>query len=126
MRKILFVDDEIDIADSVKQGLELQGLLVDSFSDPQKALEHFKPGTYEVAVLDIKMPKMNGFQLYREIIRRDDNTKVIFITAFDDVREEFGSAFPEAEAQRFLRKPFSITKLKERVLQRAGKAEVSA
>ena len=84
MKKVLVVDDETDIAEVVKQGLELQGMLVDAFNDPQKALEHFKPDTYEVVVLDVRMPRMNGFQLYREIMKRDDKARVLFITAFDE------------------------------------------
>ena len=117
MKKVLVVDDETDIAEVVKQGLELQGILVDAFNDPQKALEHFKPGTYEMVVLDVRMPRMNGFQLYREIMKRDDKAKVLFITAFEESPEEFRKAFPELDTHRFLKKPFTISKLKDRITQ---------
>ena len=117
MKKVLVVDDETDIADVVKQGLELQGIQVDAFNDPQKALEHFKPGTYEMVVLDVRMPRMNGFQLYREIMKRDDKAKVLFITAFEESPEEFRKAFPELDTHRFLKKPFTISKLKDRITQ---------
>ena len=117
MKKVLVVDDETDIADVVKQGLELQGIQVDAFNDPQKALEHFKPGTYEMVVLDVRMPRMNGFQLYREIMKRDDKAKVLFITAFEESPEEFREAFPELDTHRFLKKPFTISKLKDRITQ---------
>jgi len=109
LKKVLVVDDETDIAEVVKRGLELQGMQVDAFNDPQKALEHFKPNTYEVVVLDIRMPRMNGFQLYREIMKRDDKARVLFITAFEESPEEFRKAFPELDAHRFMRKPFTIS-----------------
>ena len=117
MKKVLVVDDETDIAEVVKQGLELQGIQVDAFNDPQKALEHFRPDTYDVVVLDVRMPRMNGFQLYREIMKRDDNTKVLFITAFEESPEEFREAFPELDTHRFMTKPFTISKLKDRIMQ---------
>src|SRR2546426_10164521 len=117
LKKVLVVDDETDIAEVVKQGLELQGIQVDAFNDPQKALEHFRPDTYDVVVLDVRMPRMNGFQLYREIMKRDDNTKVLFITAFEESPEEFKKAFPELDTHRFMKKPFTISKLKDRITQ---------
>jgi len=120
LKKVLVVDDETDIAEVVKQGLELQGILVDAFNDPQKALEHFQPDTYEMVVLDIRMPRMNGFQLYREIMKRDDKTKVLFITAFEESPAEFSKAFPELDKDRFMRKPFTISKLKDRIVQVIG------
>ena len=117
LKKVLVVDDETDIAEVVKQGLELQGIQVDAFNDPQKALEHFRPDTYDVVVLDVRMPRMNGFQLYREIMKRDDSTKVLFITAFEESPEEFKKAFPELDTHRFMKKPFTISKLKDRIMQ---------
>ena len=120
MKKVLFVDDETDIADVVKQGLELQGIQVDAFNDPQKALDHFKPGAYEMVILDVRMPRMNGFQLYREIMKRDDKAKVLFVTAFEESPEEFRKAFPELDTHRFLKKPFTISKLKDRITQGTG------
>src|SRR5437016_12451566 len=117
LKKVLLVDDETDIAEVVKQGLELQGIQVDAFNDPQRALEHFRPDTYDVVVLDVRMPRMNGFQLYREIMKRDDKTKVLFITAFEESPEEVRKAFPELDTHRFLKKPFTISKLKDRITQ---------
>ena len=117
LKKVLLVDDETDIAEVVKQGLELQGIQVDAFNDPHKALEHFRPDTYDVVVLDVRMPRMNGFQLYREIMKRDDSTKVLFITAFEESPEEFKKAFPELDTHRFMKKPFTISKLKDRIMQ---------
>ena len=109
--RILLVDDEADVLLSVKQGLEMRGFQVDAFDDPIEALNHFRKNTYEIALLDVRMPKMNGFQLYREILKRDDQVKVRFFTAFEEFREEFRKAFPELDERRFIRKPTTLEKL---------------
>lgn len=117
MKKILIVDDEPDIATSVKNGLERKGFVVDMYTDPQKALGEFKADTYDLLLLDIRMPKINGFQLYREIIRKDNNVKVCFLTAFEEYREEFNAAFPELDDDRFIRKPTNLTDLADRLVR---------
>ena len=60
-KRILLVDDEFDITYTFKKGLEDYGFEVDSFNDPQTALSNFKAGVYDIALVDIKMPQMNGF-----------------------------------------------------------------
>src|SRR5260370_15648396 len=114
--RILLVDDEPDIVQAVKKGLEMRGLSVDAFEDPEKALKAFRPNTYNIAILDVRMPKINGFQLYREISRRDDKVRVRFFTAFEEFREEFNEAFPELDERRFIRKPTTISKIAEELL----------
>lgn len=111
--KILLVDDEPDVLAPVKKGLEAKGFQVDSFSDPTEALRQFRKDTYEVALIDVRMPKMNGFQLYREILKRDDKVKVRFFTAFEEFRDEFRKAFPELDERRFIRKPTTLARLTE-------------
>ena len=61
--RILLVDDEADIALAFKIGLEDNGFKVDAFDNPSKALSNFKAGFYDLLLLDIKMPKMNGLSL---------------------------------------------------------------
>jgi two-component system, OmpR family, response regulator ChvI len=114
--KVLLVDDESDIVQALKAGLEMRGLSVDGFVDPERALQEFRPDTYEVAILDVRMPKMNGFQLYREILKRDDKVRVRFLTAFEEFREEFRKAFPELDESRFIKKPTTIRKVAEDLL----------
>ena len=109
--KILLVDDDEDVLAAVSLGLETRGFEVDAFGDPLEALKHFKKGTYEIALLDIRMPKMNGFQLYREILKRDGSVKVRFFTAFEEFREEFRKAFPELDERRFIKKPTTLERL---------------
>ena len=114
--RILLVDDEPDIVQAVKTGLEMRGLSVDAFEDPEKALKAFRPDMYNIAILDVRMPKINGFQLYREILKRDDKVRVRFFTAFEEFREEFKKAFPELDERRFIKKPTTISKIAEELL----------
>jgi CheY-like chemotaxis protein len=66
-KKILAVDDEADLTMLCRLALEYYGFRVDTFNNPQEALSNYKPGYYDLIILDIKMPKMDGFQLYDEI-----------------------------------------------------------
>jgi DNA-binding response OmpR family regulator len=59
-KRILLVDDEHDIAFTLRIDLENNGFLVDTFNDPQEALSNFKAGLYDLLLIDVKMPKMNG------------------------------------------------------------------
>jgi two-component system, OmpR family, response regulator ChvI len=69
--KILLVDDERDITTLFTLGLEVNGFEVDAFNDPLQALSGFKSDAYDLVLLDYRMPAMNGFELYREIRKRD-------------------------------------------------------
>ena len=89
---------------------------MDAFTDPEKALQTFRPNRYNVVILDVRMPKINGFQLYREMSKRDDQVRVRFLTAFETYREEFKKAFPELDERRFIKKPATISKIAEDVL----------
>jgi CheY-like chemotaxis protein len=80
-KRILVVDDERDILLIFQLILEHEGFKVYPFDNPQKALSSFKRGLYDLAILDIKMPHMDGFQLYEEIKKIDRTVKVCFITA---------------------------------------------
>jgi CheY-like chemotaxis protein len=120
--RILIVDDEPDIARLFKLGLERQGgFEVDVYNDPIAALSNYKPSTYDLLLLDIKMPKMNGLELYQNIREKDKERngggeiKVCFITAFEESFNEFGRLFPNLEIDCFIRKPISIDKLVEAV-----------
>ena len=115
-RKILIVDDEPDITSAFDMILQMNGFEVDSYNDPLLALSNFKPNSYGLALLDIRMPKMNGFELYKIIKDIDNKMQVCFITAFEDYREEFKEAFPELEeAIYFIRKPKAIEDLVKHV-----------
>jgi DNA-binding response OmpR family regulator len=89
--RILLVDDEPDISLLFKTVLKGEGFKVGSFEDPKLALSNFKPDFYDLVVLDIKMPGMNGFQLYKELRKIDSKVKVCFLTAsemfYEDIEE---------------------------------------
>jgi len=114
-RRVLIVDDEADITDALKAGLEGRGFQVSAFNDPEAALRSFKPGQYDVAILDIRMPKMNGFDLYRRLSKIDGETSVCFLTAFDVYHEEFEKMFPDLKVKLLIKKPITITKLVARL-----------
>src|SRR5215831_4657121 len=81
IKKILVVDDEPDICYTFANILEGDGFAVDTFDDPLLALQAFRKDFYDLLILDIKMEKMNGFELYDEIRMIDDKVKVCFLTA---------------------------------------------
>ena len=114
-RRVLIVDDEVDITDALKAGLERRGFQVETFNDPRAALQKFRPSHYDIAILDIRMPKMNGFELYREMRRVDPRANVCFLTAFDVHREEFEKMFPDVKVSAFLKKPITIDSLVNRL-----------
>ncbi|MGB8936127.1 MAG: response regulator, partial [Candidatus Nitrosopolaris sp.] len=71
VKRILVVDDESDVCFVLEKVLNENGYVVDSYEDPLLALEKFNADLYDLIVLDIKMPDLNGFSLYREIKRLD-------------------------------------------------------
>lgn len=115
MKRIAVVDDEPDITTVLKKGLEHHGFVVDVFNDPQAALASFQPGSYDLMIIDIRMPKINGFDLYRELKKRDSSVKVCFLTAFEIYYEEFRKMFPTIDVRAFIRKPVSISELVSQV-----------
>jgi two-component system, OmpR family, response regulator ChvI len=115
-RKILIVDDDPDITSAFNMILEMNGFEVDAYTDPLLALSNFKPNSYGLVLLDIRMSKMNGFELYKKIKSIDHKIKVCFITGFEDYREEFKESFPELdEVKCFVRKPKAIEDLVKHV-----------
>ena len=116
-KRILLVDDEPDITSSLKMGLEYSEdeFKVDTFNDSIEALSNYKTGYYDLLLLDIKMPKMNGFELYQKIKEIDDKVKVCFITAFEHYYDEFKGVLPELNERCFARKPITIDDLARRI-----------
>lgn len=109
---ILLVDDEEDIAKLFKKALERAGFIVDTYNDPLQSLSNYRAGMYDLLLLDIKMPKMNGFELYKKIRQIDDKTKVCFMTAFEEYYDEFRKTFPDLKDKEcFLRKPIGMNDL---------------
>jgi DNA-binding response OmpR family regulator len=114
-QRILIVDDEKDITDVLEVGLARHGYRIEAFNDPVEALKHFKGGRYDFAIFDIRMPNMNGFELYRAIRKEDENIAICFFSAFEIATAEFEKVFPEIRAQVFLKKPMAIAELAKRI-----------
>jgi two-component SAPR family response regulator len=111
-KRILLVDDEVDVISLFKMVLEMNGFEIDAYSDPEAALFNFKPNSYGLALLDIKMAPLNGFELYKKMKNIDGSLKACFITAFEDYRQDFKESFPELdEIKCFIRKPKAIQDL---------------
>jgi DNA-binding response OmpR family regulator len=119
--RLLLVDDEVDITTVFNLCLEDNGFEVDAFNDPLQALSGFKSGSYELALIDFKMPNMNGFELYREIRKIDERVKVCFITAFEAYHEELKKKFQSnlntspVDVKCFIQKPIDIDELVKRI-----------
>ncbi|MGZ5501460.1 MAG: response regulator [Nitrososphaeraceae archaeon] len=88
-KKILLIDDEPDVTYTIKKILEDNGFKVDSFNDPILALNYYKVNFYDLVILDIKMPKMDGFELYTKIREKESKVKICFLTAIATFNEEF-------------------------------------
>ena len=81
IKRILVVDDEYDISLAIKIVLEENGFQVDSFTNASEALENVRTGLYDLVILDVKMPEMDGFILYEKIKKLDDKVTICFLTA---------------------------------------------
>ena len=111
-KKILVVDDEADLTMLCRFALEYHGFNVDTFNDPQEALSNYKPSHYDLIILDIKMPKMDGFELYERLKKIDPDMKACFLTASELYYEEFRKKEYSAIGKiLFIRKPIENEEL---------------
>ena len=117
---ILYIDDEFDITLTLKGILEGVGVKVDSYSDPLLALNNYKINFYVLVILDIRMPKMDGFQLYTKIREKDPKVKVCFLTASEFYYEEFRKKYSSElvkllDREYFIQKPIKNEELIKRI-----------
>jgi DNA-binding response OmpR family regulator len=105
-KRLLIIDDEPDLTIICGLALEYYGFKVDTFNDSKEALSNFKPHYYDLVILDIKMPKMDGFELYDELKKKDKDVKVCFLTASELYYEEFRKKeYHALDRSLFIRKP---------------------
>jgi len=111
--RLSLVDNEPDNTSVLSMGLEDEGFNVDAFTDPILALSNFKPNYYSLVILDINMPKMNGYDLYKEIRKLDNKVKICFLTASELYNENLRSQTKEIldEVKRFISRPLTIEDL---------------
>ena len=114
---ILLVDNESDNTCVLSMGLEDAGFKVDAFNDPMLALSNFKPNFYALSILDINMPKMNGYELYKEIRKIDDKIKICILTASEIYNESLKAPPPRLldDVKCFIPKPLTIDDLVKEV-----------
>jgi DNA-binding response OmpR family regulator len=111
--RILVVEDEASIAHFVRQGLTEAGHAVDLAWDGREGLDYALAADYDVLVLDIMLPKLNGLELVRELRRRGDKTPTLMLTARDTVDDRVQGL--DAGADDYLVKPFAFSELLARV-----------
>ena len=115
--KLMVVDDEKDILRIIKRDLEANNnntFKVDTFYNSELALQAFDSHPkdyYDLILTDIRMPKMNGFELYRRIKEKNPSMKIAFITAFEINKEEFNKVLPSIDVKDFIIKPISMSDL---------------
>ena len=133
-KRILLVDDEPDITMAISIALEADGFEVHSYNSPKLALFNFKPDYYDLAILDIMMPEMDGFRLYNQMKNIDGRIEICFITAADktyyegpqqeqkqnkSVQEKISPEYCALNEEIFIQKPISngdlILEIKKRM-----------
>jgi len=111
-KRILVVDDEIDICIVYQIVLQDAGYECVSYTDSVKALQEFRSNYYDLILLDIKMPVLNGFELCKKIIELDKTVHIVFITASEEYYEKFRSQhFPELGKINYIQKPIGNEEL---------------
>lgn len=107
-KRILIVDNEPDITQTFKSALEQEynnnkKLEVHTFNDPLSVLSQFKPGFYDLLLIDINMPDMNGFELCTEILKIDVNVKICFMSAGEVNHEAVRELYPSISIGCFIK-----------------------
>jgi signal transduction histidine kinase/CheY-like chemotaxis protein len=119
MKRIFLVDDDYDHTITFKMGLELAKFQVDAYNDSAIALSKFKPDYYDLLLIDVKMPKIDGFELYEKIKEIDNKVMVWFITAYETyyraIKEASSTSKKEMISVPVIEKPIEIDKLVKQI-----------
>jgi len=113
MMKILIIEDDISTVSYVKQGLEDFKFIVDSAHDGVTGLNMALGTSYNVILLDVFLPGMNGFDIFK-MIKNHVNALIIFMTASDHLSDKLKSKI--ADADGYISKPYSIDELQKKIL----------
>src|SRR5215472_11537914 len=122
-KRILIVDDDIDVTMTFKEVIEESNNDVDvnkrievyTSNDPVASLSEFKPNFYDLLLVDINMPRMNGFELSEKILAIDINVKVCFMSCAPEINQALREIYPISEDGCFIRKPVSMDYLVKRI-----------
>ena len=111
--KILVVEDEKDIRENLCKGLKLKGYVVDSASDGEVAFTKIWENVYDLVILDINIPKMDGFELLAQVRKANKELKVLILSAYDDIVSKIKGF--DLGTNDYLTKPFHFEELLARV-----------
>jgi CheY-like chemotaxis protein len=124
--RMMFVDNEKDILRVIKRGLEsyesndsTNNFKVDAYQDSELALESFQnhpDNYYDLVLTDLKMPKINGFELYMRIKEKNPQMKFAFMTAYDNIDKEKFANSSVIDPDTFISKPITASKLKSKLM----------
>ena len=125
LARLLIVDDEYDIVQVLKLGLQQNGFLVDGFTNSEEALQSFKSNaeSYCLLLSDVRMPGLSGIQLARKVKETNPDVKVVLMTAFEIRDNEFSKVFPSTQVDGFIQKPVRIRELTDKVLSVIGQSK---
>jgi DNA-binding NtrC family response regulator len=125
LARLLIVDDDPDIVQVLKRGLQKNSFLVNAFTDSEEALQSFKcdAESYYVVVSDMRMPALSGIQLARKVKEINPNVKVVLMTAFEIRDNEFSKVFPSTSVDGFVQKPIGIKELTNKILSIIGESK---
>jgi DNA-binding response OmpR family regulator len=118
LARLLIVDDDSDIVQVLKLGLQQNGFFAEGFTNPEEALQSFKSNaeSYCLLLSDVRMPGLTGIQLARKIKAINPNVKVVLMTAFEIKDEEFSKVLPSTQVDGFIQKPVGIKELTDKIL----------
>lgn len=119
--RLLIVEDEVHLAQALQEILEKQGYAVDAVYDGKDGLDYAKTGVYDLIILDIMLPKINGIQILRSLRKEKTSKPILMLTARDEIEDKVNGL--DSGADDYLTKPFSTEELLARVralLRRKG------
>jgi response regulator RpfG family c-di-GMP phosphodiesterase len=120
VKKILLVDDEPDITFTIKNMLYNTGFEIHTFNDPITPLKLYRRNFYDLVILEIKIPNMDGFELYIKIKEKDPTVKICFLTAIAIFDEESRKSRPEVDRiiteECFIQKPITTEDLIKKLI----------
>ena len=122
-KRILIIDDDPDVTTTFKVGIENSNNYTDdnkrvevyTYNDPLTTLSEFESNFYDLVLIDINLPNMNGFQLCEKILHFDINVRVCFMSTGEINREALREIYPALSLGCFIRKPVSIDYLVKRI-----------
>lgn len=111
--RILIVEDETDLCDSIAEGLQIDGYAVDTCYDGEEAYELITTETYDLVVLDLNLPGMDGIDILSKVRSQDKNIKILILSARSTVSDKVTGL--DSGANDYLAKPFDFEELEARI-----------